>query len=199
MFSQRRFFTRLTFRLEPAFVHVTERELTSSRSYVVPYENISAEPVEVMVSSRRWLVAAIILGLLTILVAASALRGGDVEAGAWLFWGTFAALAAIAYYVSRSSYLVFRSGEPPLVVIRDRPSKAALDQFLREVQERKKLYLAQAALTQVSGSSAADALHKLAHLRQLGVLNEAEFAVLKADILRHAQGFSSFTQPPFYQ
>lgn len=198
MFSQRRFFTKLTFRLEPAFVHVTERELTSSRSYVVPYENISAEPVEVMISSRRWLVAAIILVLLTILVAGSALRGDDVEAGAWLFWGTFAALAGITYYVSRSSYLVFRSGEPPLVVMKDRPSRAALDQFLQEVQQRKTLYLAQAAMTQVRGSSAADALQKLAYLRQLGVLNEEEFAVLKADILRHAQGFPAWT-PPFYQ
>lgn len=187
MLKQRRFFTRFEFLLGETHIQVTERRITSSRSYNVPFENVTADPMEVMVSSRGRFWATLVFAALTLLVAILQIVGGDVDQGAWIVWGSFTIVTGAAYWMSRRTYLVFNAGQPALVVLKGRPSEEVLSAFLEEMQKRKRAYLAQRYLASTSEGAPADTIHKLAWLREMGVVSPDEFDVLKSDVVRRAE------------
>ncbi|HEV8125472.1 MAG TPA: hypothetical protein VGP80_14585 [Gemmatimonadales bacterium] len=191
MFIQRRFLTEFQFDLTPFDVRVREKGLTYSKSYRVSYDNVTSEPVEVTISSRPRLILTVILALLAVIVAAAALLGDDVEAGAWLFYGGFAIVAACWYVASRQSFYVFKAGEPPLVLMKSRPSAAAVAVFLTALHEHRRNYLRQRYLLNAPSRDAADTIHKLLWLHQQGAISALEYETLKA----RAVGVSE--EPPF--
>lgn len=180
MFIQRRFLTEFQFDLTPFDVRVREKGLTHSKTYRVSYENVSSEPVEVTVSSRPRLVLTVILALLSVIVGAAALLGDDVEAADWLFYGGFAIVAAGWCVASRQSFYAFKAGEPPLVLMKSRPSPAAVGIFLTALHEHRRNYLRQRYLLNAPPRDAADTIHKLIWLHQQGAISALEYETLKA-------------------
>lgn len=193
MFIQRRFLSEFQFDLTPFDVRVREKGLTYSKTYRVPYENVSNEPVEVTISSRPGLVVTIILAVLAVIVGVAALLGDDIEAGAWAFYGGFAMLAAIWYAASRRSYLVFKTADPALVVMRNRPSAEAVNVFLTALHEHRREYLRQRYLLNAPSRDAADTIQKLHWLRQQGAISPLEYETLKA---RAVGGSEERPSPP---
>ena len=188
MFVQRRFLTEFQFDLTEFDVRVREKGLTYSRTYRVPYEHVTNEPVEVTLSSKGRLAITIVLVLLSLTVGLAVLLGDDVEPGVWVFYSSFAALAAVWFIASRQSFFVFRGGEPALVVMRNRPSEGAVGSFLTALHERRRQYLRERYLLNAPWKDAADTIQKLFWLRQQGAISELEYDKLKARALGGTEG-----------
>ncbi len=180
MFIQRRFLTEFQFDLTPCDVRVREKGLTYSRTYRVPFENVTTEPVEVTVGSKPRLVTTVVLALLAVLMGGYASRGDDIEPGAWAFYGGCAVLAAVLFVFSRQSFLVFKAADPGLIVMKNRPSPEALSAFLAAVHEHRRDYLRQRYLLNAPATNPADTIQKLHWLYQEGAISDLEFATLKA-------------------
>jgi hypothetical protein len=116
MFKQRHLFTTRTYHLAAEGIDVGEHSPIVSRSYRVPFANIPALPARVSVASGRWLWATVILALLAAGTGIAVVLGANVERIAWLVWGTLAVIAGGAFAASRRKYVIFRAGEPGLVL-----------------------------------------------------------------------------------
>ncbi|MEP7324825.1 MAG: hypothetical protein ABI836_02655 [Gemmatimonadota bacterium] len=191
MFVQRWFLTELQFDLTPFDVRVREKGLTWSRTYRVSYENVANEPVAVSMSSKARLVITTVLAGLTVILGVNILLGGDVAFGALQFYGGFAVVAAAWFAASRRSLLVFKGGDPALVVMRNRPSVEAVDVFLVALHEHRREYLRQRYLINAPSTNAADTIQKLYWLHQQGAISPLEYDRLKA------QAIGASEPPPF--
>lgn len=188
MFTQRRFLTSYRFELVANGVMVTEKGLTYSRTYRVPFENIPAEHEAVTISSKLRLVVTGILATLAVATGAVSVAGGDAESAAPVFYGVLAVFSGMSFLLSRKSFLVFKTAEPALVLMKDRPTAQAMASFLKELHQLRTEYLRQQYLIGAPESATADAIHKLHWLRQQGAISESEFDALKAEIVRPAAG-----------
>lgn len=193
MFMQRRLWVSFTFVLGPDDVEVTEKSLTYSRSYRVSYEHLPDRPVSVVKSSARRLVLAAVLALAALGTGIVALRGGSVERAAPAIWGVLASAAALWYWESRKSYLVFGEGGRALVLFQTRPSRAAVESFVAELMQRRATHFAHRYGS--AAPSPVDQIDRLAQLRADGLLSDAEFSALKRQLLGSDR---SAETPPTY-
>jgi len=188
VFTQRRLLTSYRFELVANGVMVTEKGLTYSRAYRVPFENIPEEHEAVTISSKPRLVTTSILATLAGATGVAYLVGGDVTSETPVIYGVLAIVAGVWFLFSKKSFLVFKSAEPPLVVMKDRPTAQAMAAFLEELREHRTAYLREKYLIGSHESATADAIHKLHWLRQQGAISESEFEALKAEIVRPGSG-----------
>jgi hypothetical protein len=188
---QERFVKRFAFQLEPDAIAVIEQDGPTKRSYRVPFESLDPAPVDVTIWSKPRLWATGVFLALSVLMLVVQLQGGDVESGAALFYASCAALATVLFLRSRQSYVVLK-GTPGLVLMKDRPTAQAMTAFIATVQERRRQYLAEHYLLGTHEGALIDALHKLEMLRKEGTVSDAEFEILKADIVGRAQS----SRPP---
>jgi hypothetical protein len=184
---QRRFFTRITVDIVEKGVAVSERTMFSPRKYKVPFESLPPEGNEVTPSSQFRFWATIVLFSLALLTGLLELFGHDVGGWAFLVWLVLGIVAGISYLMSRETFLVYGSAKPALVVYKDRPKPAAFAAFMAEVQRRKQDYILKNYLLNTTVGSSADAIHKLAWLKNEGAINDNEFELLKAEIVGNAR------------
>lgn len=185
--DQRRFLTRISLEVGEDGVHATERGLLHSRSFRLPFEEVPDEPERVRTASRPWFWGMVVLWIAALFTGALEAVGGEVDAGAYLFWGALAVMASLAFASSRASLRVLRAGESTVVMFEDRPSRAALDAFLAGLRERRDAYLVRRYMTGTAADSKADALHRLHWLREQGAISDEEFDLLKRDVLAQAE------------
>lgn len=194
MLTQRRLFTTLRFELAADGVDVTERGLTFSRSYRVPFAHIPAHPLRVSTSSGGWLLAAVLFGIVTVWTAVLAVRGTDAEGVVWVVWGFLAAVAGTMFVRSRRKFVIFRSGDPALALLDGQPTQEALDSFLAEMHRRRVAWLGEEALL-TSGADVPENLgERLRWLQAAGLLSAAECEEL-LNGLAH-RGVIKALQPP---
>ena len=181
VFKQRHLIRQHRYEVVQDGINVTENWLLGSKKYKVPFENVSKEPSEVTLSSRVRLWATIILLALSVITGIMQLLGDDVGDGACFFWGALAVVVGIGFLISRERFLVYqlRSGDKPLVLYRDKPSRELLERFMASVQDSKNEYLRNNYLRD-DGAPVADAIHKLVWLHERGALTDEEFESLKA-------------------
>ena len=184
---QRRFLTRITVDIVDKGVSVSERIMFTPRKYKVRFESISAEGEEVSNSSQFRFWAAIILFGFALLTGLLQLFGQDVGGRAFIIWFVLGIIAGASYLMSRETFLVYGSSRPALVVYKDKPSPAAFAAFMAEVQRRKQDYILKNYLLETAIGSSADAIHKLAWLKNEGAINDTEFELLKAEIVSNAR------------
>lgn len=180
MFIQRRFPTEFQFDLTQFDIRVREKGLTYSRTYRVDYEHVSLEPGEVTRSSTPGLIVTIALAVLGIIGGVAALQGRDVAPAAWALYGGAALLATVWYFGSRRSFYVFKTGEPALVVLKNRPSSEAVNAFLAALHEHRRGYLRQRYLINAPARGPAETIQQLDWLHQLGAISPLEHEKLKA-------------------
>ncbi|MEM1270371.1 MAG: hypothetical protein AAGI08_10020, partial [Bacteroidota bacterium] len=137
---QRQLFTRFDFELSGEGVLVNEQELARTRTYLVPFENIAAQPVEVTVWSKPALWFAFVFVALGTLFGILWAAGVGVPANASVFWGVLGLVALVALAGSRRSYQVFQAAQPPLVLMKAQPSEQSVNAFVRTVQRYKRRY-----------------------------------------------------------
>jgi hypothetical protein len=183
---QERLVVQFDFLLEPDGVAVTEHEGTATRSYRVPFACLESNPVNVTIWSKGKLRASVILLALSALLSLLQLRGGDVDTYGALVYAAAAAVAVLLFVRSRHHYIVVK-GSPSLVVMRDRPSAAAVAAFLEQVEARRRAYVAEHFLLDTHEGALVDAMHKLQVLREQDSISDFEFETLKADIIRRAE------------
>ncbi len=181
VFKQRHLLRKHQYRLVQDGVYVAENWLTGSTKYKVAFEDIPKEPSEVTVSSKGYLSLTIVLAAITIFTSAFLFLRQNVGPGIPLIWGVLSVLTGTLYFLSRQHFLVFGApaGNEPLILYKDRPSCALLEQFLTRLQTRKKEYLRRTYLRE-DGLPLADAVRKLTWLKEQGIITGEEFEKLKA-------------------
>jgi hypothetical protein len=181
---QRGLLSRTSFLLQEDSVSVEETSPFWRKRYVALYESIPRDPVELTLRSRGWkrilYVAVVILGS-TVFAANNDLVGRPV----FLFWAVFFVVAALRYATSKRTYLVFQSGTPALVFLKNRPSGVAVQEFIARLQERKAERL-RGQLLDAQGVTPAGEIHKLAWLKEQGAISEEEFERLKRAVVEAA-------------
>jgi hypothetical protein len=173
--------SRTTFVLQGDAVSVDEASPFAKRKYIVLYESIPRDPVEVTLRSKLW---RFIL-YLAVVIFGSAVFASNNELLArpvLIFWGIVLLAALIRYAVSKTTYLIFQSGTPALVFRRNRPSEAAVQAFIARVQERKAEHL-RTRFLDAQGTTPAAEIHKLAWLKEQGAISDEEFARLKRAVV----------------
>ena len=184
---QRRFLARIMVDIVDKGVSVSERTMFTPRKYKVRFESISAEGEEVSNSSQFRFWAAIILFGFALLTGLLELFGQDVGGRTFAVWLVLGIIAGASYLMSRETFLVYGSARPALVVYKDKPNPAAFTAFMAEVQRRKQDYILKNYLLETAIGSSADAIHKLAWLKNEGAINNTEFELLKAEIVANAR------------
>jgi hypothetical protein len=193
---QRRFLSRITVDILDKGIAVSERIMFNPRKYKVRFENISAEGEEVSNSSQLRFWATIILFALALLTGLLQLFGQDVGGWAFLIWVVLGIITGVSYLMSRETFLVYGAVRPQLIVYKNKPNVGAFTAFMAEVQRRKQDYILNNYLLNTAVGSSADAIHKLAWLKNEGAINDTEFELLKAEIVGNARwGGTAATLP----
>ncbi len=193
---QRRFLTRITVEIVDKGVAVSERTMFNPRKYKVAFENIHQEGTEVNPSSQFRFWATIILFGLALLTGLLQLFGQDVGGWAFMVWVVLGIIAGVSYLMSRETFLVYGSVRPQLIVYKNKPNVGAFTDFMAEVQRRKQDYILKNYLLNTAVGSSADAIHKLAWLKNEGAINDTEFELLKAEIVGNARWGSTAATIP---
>ena len=178
---QKYLLSRRTYRLGEDAVSVEESGPLAKKKFVILYESVPRDAVEVTFRSRGWralLYVAIVIFGSTVFAANNDLLKEPVA----LFWGLILIATAIRYLTSKATYLVFHSETPALVFQKDRPTEEAVSAFIVALQERKASHLRERFLDG-SGSTPASEIHKLAWLKQQGAISDDEFARLKRSVI----------------
>ncbi len=169
---QRHGLLRRTYTLADDGIRVSERSLTSGRTVTVPYEVMFADRQEVFVASKRALIAAVAMAVLAVVCAFL----GDAEPDAWLFWAIFAALAGAYYWASRRDQVGFVDPKAKLFFLRDKPSHAALEEFVAEARARARDKIRGRILPlRPTGDEKADR-ERASWLRETGIITDEEHA-----------------------
>lgn len=192
MFEQRRGLRRWSFELGDESVRFVRRGPFERLEERVPYEKVPEDAFSVTVASRglRW--AAVVAATLAAVAAVDSLaRGGGFGGGA--LYLAFALVFTAGFVMSRASYVGYRCGEREILFLAATPSREALDAFLDELQRRRRHYLWSRYGALQPGTTPTDELHKIAWLRNQGVITQGELEILKAQVMGPLQGEGDFS------
>lgn len=168
---QRRGLLKRTYSLEKAGIRVSERSPSFGRTLTVPYDIVYGERIELMTASKTAFWAAIVMAILSILV----LFRRDAETYAWLFWAIFAAVAALYYWASRREQVGFVDGDSVLLFLRDKPSAAAVEEFVVEVRKRARELVRERVLPLTASNNPRADLERAAWLHDKAIITVDEF------------------------
>jgi hypothetical protein len=187
--KQWHFFRRNTYKITENGVEMKETTPLHTVKTSIPFEGISNIPDEVTLSSKPFFWAMVIFWLLAVIVGITAIAGGDVEKGAPFIWGGFGVVFTFLYLTSREKYLVFKVNQTikGLAILKDKPNKIKFKQFIDSVQTKKHEYLKRVYLTGPVESNSADAVQKLAWLKEHGALTQEEFEKLKTEVIKKSE------------
>lgn len=182
--EQRRGLRRWSFELEEDGVRFVRRGPFERLEERIAFESVPEDAFRATVASRALLWGALVSALLAFAAAVGMLAGIAREApGSAAFFLCFTALFGIGFLLSRARYVGLRCGERELLFLADTPSREALDDFLAEVQRRRRHYLWTRYAALQPGATPADELQKIAWLHGQGVITRGEMELLKAQVI----------------
>jgi hypothetical protein len=180
-FAQRKITGRRDFELTEDGIFVKESEFGNKRKYLVPYESLGTEKIEITTFSKRLAWAAFITTCIFVLFFAGWMTTHK-DLGIMLFWGSTALMCGTYLFISWQKYIVYAGENATLIFYADIPSKEQLEAFIADVDEARKNYLlSKYAYSQ--SQTAPDQIMKLTWLRNNGALSEDEFERMKQRIV----------------
>ena len=174
--AQKRRLQHRRYTLTDEGIRVSERSALGGRTYVVSYDVLFGERIEIHAVSKEafWLCLAAI-GLAIAFAIGAATGAKDVH---WIM-GPLAALIAIPFgiwfKISRGDLSWFKEGSSSFWLVRDQPSLEAVDGFLEEakMKAREKVRAHLLPLLR-SNNEYADREHAML-LRDKGIITEREY------------------------
>lgn len=174
---QRRGVLRRTYTLVDNGIRVSERSLSSGRSLTIPYEVLFGDREEVFTASKGALWTMLVTTVLAVFVVFA-----ESEPYAWLFWGTFAVIAGVYFWMSRRDQLGFSDGTASLFFLRDNPSAAAVEEFLAGARKRARDRIRSRLVPLRPTDDARADLLRAEWLREKGFITEVEFSTFKREL-----------------
>jgi hypothetical protein len=157
---------------------VTENTPLSSHRRHVYYEEIPPRSEELTLLPRKLLGCAILFSLLAVFGIVAFMATENKKPGdgfSILFWSVPAALFWICFFLGRSSVLIFMQGPGLIVLFADRPSREAVDAFVKQLFKFRNLHL-RAKYGQFSPDEPlAERLRRLELLRGQEAITEEEY------------------------
>lgn len=194
-FAQGRLFKSRIYKLERDGIGVTEKSFLSSHRYHVPFETISPKAQEITTSPKKWLTASILFSAISLIAVPVVLnqekRASSDWSGIW-FWGVFAVISWIVFFMSRSSLLIYGNDRGLFVIYADTPSREEVTAFVRKLFLARNAYLRSKYGRFTHDEPLSERLNRLELLRNLEVFTEDEYQVLR----RQQTGGSSDTVGP---
>lgn len=169
---------RRSFTLVAEGIRTRESSLSGGKTVTIPYEVIFGDSFEVWTASRRALIAAVVMAGLSIVTMVVA----DTDRFAWLFWGVAACLAGGYYLFTRHDQFGFTDGSNRILFFRDRPSGAAIEAFLEEVQKRARARVRDKVWPLRSSGDARTDRDRAQVLRDKGIISAQEYAELEREL-----------------
>ena len=142
---QTRWPEKRTFQITDTGLAFEDRRPFQRHAGTIRFEDIGDDISELSLSSGRWLVATICFTILTLATFIMIFTTRDAEIGAPLFWSAWGILGGIMWWRSRRSIVRLNCGGGVSFVnlYADRPKEEDVQEFLRELQQRKRQYLLQ--------------------------------------------------------
>lgn len=192
--KQRKLLSRVhKYRLLGNGVEFEERSLQGGRKQIIHFEDILDEPIEIRTSSEGGFWATIILWVILVFGIISWERGPTAATenrGRW-FWGVFCVIATVGYLNSRTKYLVYKGGQPYLLFLNHNYHQKKLKQFIEAMMSKRAEYIREKYPLDLQRVAPADAIHKLAWLRESKAITDEEFEILKKDIIDRAKNYGT--------
>jgi hypothetical protein len=181
-FTQGRLLNSRHYVLERNGVAVKTSSLLNSHSFHVPFENIPPRPQEITTSPRKWLMAAILFTLISVIALPVLLREGATGvsglSGFWL-WGVVAVFCWIGFFMKRESLLIYAQGQNALILYGDRPSPEEVKAFVRKMFEVRNKFLREKYGRFGPAEPLSERLSRLDFLRDQEVLSEEEYQFMR--------------------
>ncbi|MGE0269471.1 MAG: hypothetical protein AB7S78_13560 [Candidatus Omnitrophota bacterium] len=174
-----------TFEVDSGGVNVHLERWFSSHRYIVPFEEVTAHPVEVGVSSKGWFTAGAIC--LMFLVLCVWFGFGRKDAATLqenlIAWSSGTIISVGMYLLSRRTFILFSTGSRELALLKNNPSQKAVDLFVVAMLQQKREYVRNAYLPSSDGLPIVTQLNNLSILKKNGDITEEEFILLKERII----------------
>lgn len=181
--EQKRYFTKWTYLIRGNGLEINIQKIFGSRKYLIPYENISSEFLEINYYSkiRFWL--TILLGLFFTFALYEQIRKNFINSDVLIFYGAIALAGTVALFLSYKKLILIQTIEQPIALLKDKPSEKDLNKFLEHLFYVRERYITQQFDIDPRNSSNVEDLYKLFIMHKEGALTDKEFEELKKEIL----------------
>jgi arsenate reductase-like glutaredoxin family protein len=107
------------------------------------FEDVGTKIVKYSKGKKGWLIAAVILLIVSAGLFVMEKSGGDTDKNAYIIYLTFSVICLVAYFLTfrRAFYLVNNNNTNAISFLVSRPSKEELDAFISELKDKRKEYL----------------------------------------------------------
>lgn len=176
-------FDRREFAVETDGISVQMKSLARAQQYHVQFENIPSKPEEFSVSSKRLLTAGILFSIFAVISFGIAVGGKEKDGWSiFLVWSVVAAAIWVWFLVTKKSLILYIQNGAGLVLLKDVPSAAAVEKFIKKLFLYRKEFLLKKYGRFADGESIESKLGRLDMLHSQGVLTEAEFEFRRRDL-----------------
>lgn len=184
---QSRMLHKVELALEADGIAVNEKNISRSSKIHVYYESIPPKSSELTIGSKRMLIAAIIMTIVTVICLPLAFAS-KADWSAPVVWGIVAIFLWCGFFFSRKSLIRFVQNGSGLNLYKNSPSEKAVDEFIKKMFQFRNAYLLKKYGRFLDEDSLEDKMARLKYLQAQGVLNEEEFEFKRKEI---AQGKKS--------
>jgi len=140
---QKAFLSQSWFQITDQGLKVTNKSLTRTNDFFVTFEDVGTKTLRYNKGKKGWLIAALILLVVSMGLLVMEKSGGDTDKNAYIIYLTFSVVCLVAYFLTfkRSFYVVNNDNTNPISFLVNRPSREELDTFISTLKEKRKEYL----------------------------------------------------------
>jgi|GEM_PF-3861336 len=192
---QSRLFHKVELTLESDGITVNESDLSRSSKTQIDYESIPPKASELTISSKRLLIAAIIMTVVaTICLPLAFDSKADWSAPA--VWGIVAVFLWCGFFFSKKSLIRFVQNGSGLNLYKNNPSEKSVGEFVDKMFQFRNAYLLKKYGRFLDEERWEEKMARLKYLEAQGVLSEAEFETKREEITNGNKSINSFGFTP---
>lgn len=141
-YTAKKGFKTQSYEIKKDGVYIYISSLFSKEEYKVPYDTIPAAPSTYTEKSKGAFWCMVVFTLFSLITLILLFTGDDVEKGAWLFWGAFAAVSAVWYLLSKRSYIIFNGPHGATLYFKlNNKNEDVVEEFIENIESSKMKYL----------------------------------------------------------
>ncbi len=179
--KQKKLLLQMSFNLENNGIVVQYKKLLSEKKFKIYFDSLNLEPFEIKVFPKAWAFFAILFSIWVIYLT----KIWIVEGTGFLnipFIGFFALIFIYLFFSKKNSYIKFKAMPEPLLFLKDKPDKRALDAFINTIKIKQKEYLLRIYIPGENNTEI-DELERLDRLKSRKSITEEEFNLLKENVI----------------
>ncbi|MBL1212217.1 MAG: hypothetical protein HND52_02570 [Ignavibacteriae bacterium] len=190
--TQRKLFKVKYFELRDDSIDIEESILFNTKKFIINYEDITANSIETVVSSKIKYWVMIVLFIVCLFTLYNSITTPKSFEAFFFFAAIFLAVTA-SYFFTREKVVVFESAPDNIVLFPNKPNVKEVNSFCDSLIKNRKDYLVNYYHENYTESTKVIELAKLNQLKETGVITDKEFIKLKNEIINGRASDNNFS------